>query len=109
MLNGIKIGPFEFCTYETTLRFQTPEGKRTFRVCIYKAYNAFGLIGTEKSGIAVLDEDNKCVCTDEICKAPSGYDQPTRTAIEYWDQIIRMDWEEFQNMVNNSPRRRVEI
>ena len=30
-------------------------GDRTFRVVLYGAYNAFGLIGPEKNGIAVLE------------------------------------------------------
>ena len=52
-------------------------GKLKFRVLGYSAYNAFGLIGSECNGIAILDETNKSVITDELGKQDSGYFGPS--------------------------------
>lgn len=40
----------------------------TYIVLLYAAYNAFGLIGSEKNGIAILNDTAKYVVTDEICR-----------------------------------------
>lgn len=71
------IGPYTFVSKEETRSFETPDGVRTFRFLIYGAYNAMGLIGSEKNGIAILDEDKVAVLCDEIAKEISGYNQPS--------------------------------
>ena len=54
------VGQYTMVAKDQSLKF----GNRSFRVLLYGAYNAMGLIGTEKNGIAVLDEDRRQVVLD---------------------------------------------
>jgi hypothetical protein len=85
---------------------RTFENGRTIRFLIYGAYNAGGLMGSECNGILILDEDNKRVLADEICKEQSGYFGPSEHQIKSWGIFMICDWETLCDIVNNSNRAR---
>jgi hypothetical protein len=58
--------PFMFVWAHAKRIIGKGKNKRTYHVIGYGAYNAFGMIGTEKNGIAICSVDDKCVITDEI-------------------------------------------
>lgn len=99
-----RVSQFEMVTGDVTIHFVSK--KRTFRILLYGAYNAMGLIGPEMNGIAVLDEDNKCVLTDGIAQEPSGYCGPSRSQVRYFNELVEADWDTFRTTVNNSERNR---
>ena len=81
----------------------------SFRIAIYGAYDAYGLIGSEKNGILILDENKMQVLCDEICIADSGYFGATQTQRAMLFDIKMMKWKAFQNMINNHKRSRYTI
>lgn len=83
--------------------------KRKFRLIIYGAYNAMGLIGSECNGIAVLDEDNRHVVCDELAKIGSGYFGPSKEQAKLFDYLINADDKTFANIINTHPRTRYQI
>ena len=79
---------------------------RTFRLMLYGAYNAFGLIGSECNGIVVLDEDNMCVVLDEEAKISSGYFGASDKQKARFDELVGMSWEHFEAWIDGHRRRR---
>ena len=82
-----------------------------FRVITYQAYNAMGLIGPEKNGIAVLNETEQNVLLDEYCKQSSGYFGMSKIfdkAKQLCD-MIENNFDAFVELVNTNPRSRYEI
>jgi len=78
--NGIgqgQVGPFMGVGFDKRVTFncrnKSGPRTRTFRIITYQAYNAFGLIGPEFNGVAVLDEDQKQVLCDNIEREQTGY------------------------------------
>jgi hypothetical protein len=57
-----------------------------FRIIVYGALDAFGLIGPERNGVAILDEENRTVIADEIEHAETGYFGPSDA------QLSRARW-----------------
>jgi hypothetical protein len=94
--------PFTFVAADAVAE----HGGRRYRVIIYGAYNARGLIGPEHNGIAVLDEDAKDVVTDRICPETTGYFGPSKKQIDEWRRLVEADDEEFVQLVNASERLR---
>jgi hypothetical protein len=86
--------------------WDTPSGERNFRIILYGALDAYGLIGPEMNGIAILDEDNKSVVLDGECPQASGYYGPSREQLDRWGEIVDFDWLEFKNFVNKHPKSR---
>lgn len=82
---------------------------RKFRVILYGAYNAMGLIGPEFNGIAILNEHDKNVVTDNIGIAESGYFGPTKYQLDIMARIKESSDAGFVLMVNESSRRRYTI
>jgi hypothetical protein len=82
---------------------------RSFRVIVFGAYNAYGLIGPEHNGIAVLDEDNRSVLCDRIAEESSGYFGPSERQLESFDNIAAMTWAEFRELINAHSRTRYKI
>ncbi len=80
-----------------------------YRVIMYGAYNAFGLIGPEKNGIAILNESQRNVVLDEECKESSGYFGASERQLSRWDEIVNMDTKAFVAFVNGHERARYEI
>lgn len=109
ILDFPSIGPYTGVTVDKKISFKTGRKTRKFRVIVYGAYNAFGLIGPEKNGIAILDENNRAVLADEIEKADSGYFGPSNNQLARIREILEMGFEDFRSLVNNSGRNRYEI
>jgi hypothetical protein len=108
------IGVGEGCGYrgiqeDVTVHFATDDGTRTMRIVIYGAFDAYGLVGPEKNGIAIFDVDNRTVVCDEIGIETSGYFGASKAQIALWQRLIAMEWDEFQAFVNAQPRTRMEI
>ena len=119
-MNGFNLyekteGPYMGISAEATLHFKitkkdatlniTEEHTRTFRVLVYGAYNAYGLIGSECNGILVLDEDFKTVILDEHAKEDTGYFGPSERQLAEWERIVAMfDYKDFAAFVNVNPR-----
>lgn len=85
---------------------QILEGKITLRFVAYRAYNALGLIGSEFNGIAILDETNKSVLTDNLMKQPSGYSMPEKKIEEEIDRMISMSEDDLRDLILESDRYR---
>lgn len=103
------VGPFMGVSQDETLRFVTPQGERCFRVILYGAYNARGLIGPEFNGIAVLDEDQKAVVVDNIAKQDSGYFGPSPDQRAEFARLCAMKWPALRAFVNAQERLRYSI
>jgi hypothetical protein len=84
-------------------------GHGTYRFVLYGAYDAYGLIGPEKNGIAVLDEENRTVLCDEIAKADSGYFGPTPEQWASLADLLSVSWDEFRDLINTHERSRYSI
>lgn len=103
------VGPYTGVTRDKTIKFKVGRKSRAFRVLVYGAYNAYGLIGSEKNGIAVLDEDNRSVLCDEITREDSGYFGPSNRQLESFNGITSMPWAEFRGLINAHNRTRYKI
>jgi hypothetical protein len=99
------VGPYVGVAGDKVIKF---DNSRSFRVLLYGAYNALGLIGSEYNGIAVLDEDNKTVVADNIEVADSGYFGPTAAQKALFDTMTgaNFSFQDLQTLVNNAPRAR---
>ena len=97
----------QFCGVSSDLIVE--KGGRRFRIILYGAYNAFGLIGSECNGVAILDEDNKSVVCDAIAQADTGYFGPKQDQREAFKNLVNLDWEDFRAFINEHPRHRYEI
>lgn len=85
------------------------KGKTRFRILLYGAYNAFGLIGSEHNGICVLNEDEKNVVTDGVLPVSSGYFGPTKIQLDLFDKLVKAPSREFREIVNASDNLRYSI
>jgi hypothetical protein len=101
-----RVGPFMGVTDDS---IKTLADGRKFRVLLYGAYNAFGLIGPEFNGIAVLNEDAKNVVADNLGQIQTGYFGPSQEQKALFERVMKMTDDEFIQMVNESPRRRYAI
>jgi len=81
-------------------------GKRVFRIIVYSAYNAFGLIGTEDNGVAILDEDYRRVLTDKIAPQLTGMFGPSGGQETIFTSLVVMPADLFREFVNTHPRSR---
>ena len=100
------VGPFTGISKDKKRKFK--ENGRTFRLLLYGAYNAYGLIGPECNGIAILDEDNKEVVADELGKIGSGYNGPSQNQISLFNTMMALNWNEFVERINRTGRVRDE-
>lgn len=104
------LGPYMGVTRDTTVSFKiNRKASRNFRVIVYGAYNAMGLIGSERNGIAVLDEDQRAVLCDDIERGDSGYFGPSNRQLETFETIKGLSWAAFRELINESPRARYTI
>jgi hypothetical protein len=111
---GKNIMPFMGVQFDkpTTLTvgvFEGHEAIRHFRIITYQAYNAFGLIGSECNGVAVLDEDQHRVLCDEIGKESTGYFGVSQEQVKTAKWLASIKWGEFKHFINNHPRARYKI
>jgi len=104
MFNNTKqIGPFMGVSCDQS---RTYKNGTTLRFIIYSAYNAFGLIGPESNGIAVLCDNDKSVVCDEIEKQSSGYYGPSKSQVETLKTMIDMSWDQVTKFINAQHRAR---
>ena len=102
------LGPYVGISYDRTVVFHQDDESitRTFRLLIYGAFNALGLIGSECNGIVILDVDQLVVLCDEIAKISSGYFGPDVVQIKTFNELAESSWDEFREFVNTHPRSR---
>lgn len=83
-----------------------------YRIVLYGAYNAMGLIGTEYNGIAVLDDNRMKVWCDNICCAQGWYSanqEPSKAQQLVFENMKKMGTEEFVAFVNAQDRCRYHV
>ena len=103
-------GPYVGIQFDRLISFRTPEGPRHFRVIVYAAYDAMGLVGAECNGVAILDDDQKRVLCDEVAKAESGYYGASQKQLDSAAALVDgSNWDSFRAFVNSSPRARYKI
>lgn len=103
------VGPYVGVTRDRVIKFKTGKKSRSFRMIIFGAYNALGLIGSEFNGIAILDEDQRAVLCDRIACESSGYFGPSPDQLREFDRLARLDWPSFREFVNGHERTRYAI
>lgn len=96
------VGPYTWVSRDVT----SDKGQGVYRFIVYGAYNAFGLIGSELNGIAVLDETNKRVLCDGIQKTDSGYFGPSQRQLETLVDLVCMPYDKFAEFINQHPNAR---
>lgn len=92
-----------------TLHDEDTNQNRLFRIITYQAYNAFGLIGSECNGVAVLDENGQQVLCDQIEQQSTGWFGANEKQIAQATKLCEMDWPTFREFINNHPRTRYRI
>lgn len=100
------VGPFMGVELDRIVSY--PNGRK-LRFLTYGAYNAFGLIGSEKNGVAVLDEDRKVVVCDELYREASGYFGISAAQRRKFEALVAASWEDVCEVVNASDRCRQEL
>ena len=111
-VNGLvakNVLPYVGVQFDKNVTFKTPNGDRTFRIITYQAYNAFGLIGSEYNGVAILDEENHSVLCDNIAKEATGYFGVSEKQLKMAEDILKKNWVDFQIFVNWEERSRYKI
>jgi len=93
------VGPYTGVQFD---RIRKYENGRSLRIITYQAFNAMGLIGSEYNGVAVLDEDSLQVVTDQLARAPSGYNGVSREAWDLAWKLVTGTWDEVKEIVNES-------
>jgi hypothetical protein len=99
------IGPYTFVSADTVRAVD----HQTFRVLVYGAYNAYGLIGSECNGVAVLCEDPASVVADEIGRESSGYFGPSKAQLALFEKLRTCSSAEFRQLVNSANNLRYPI
>lgn len=84
-------------------------GNEKYRILLYSAYNAMGLVGYESNGISVLSEDRSNVVCDELGCESSGYHRASENQQKLYDKLITCPESEFRDIVNGSSRNRYAI
>ena len=80
------------------------EKRGRYRLALYCAYNAGGLIGSEYNGIVVLDDTNKCVVADNL-----GVGLPQSDQTSLMSYMLKCSPKEFAKFINDAPRARFTI
>ena len=99
--------PLSYCPSIHPYMGVTRDEKRgDFRIIIYAAYNAMGLIGSEGNGIAIFDDLQRRVLADELGCETSGYFGPSARQIQIFERLLACTPKEFCDYVNKSGRNR---
>jgi len=77
-----------------------------YRIIVYGALNAYGLIGPEINGIAVLDEDERVVLLDRHAQQDTGYFGPSREQVKEFERLVNLPYEELTEFVESHPNYR---
>lgn len=104
-MNLPRVGPYVGVSKDAVVK----KGKTSFRVLLYGAYDAFGLIGSECNGICILNEDEKNVVTDGILPVDSGYFGPAKIQLDLFDKLVKAPAKVFREIVNASDNLRYSI
>lgn len=84
--------------------------ERQFRIVVYGAYNAMGLIGSECNGIVILQETpTRQVVADEIACDPGANPASRKKQVKLAAELIAMDDQAFRDFVNSQSRLRFKI
>lgn len=105
------MGPITGITHRKRVQFSVKGKLRTFTIVTYGAYNAMGLIGSERNGVGILDEDEKCVLLDghRSNRHGSGYFGPSQETIDEWLRVCSMSWGEFKDFILLHPNARYSV
>jgi len=105
-MNAIKnrIGQYHYA--DGAIARRTVQGT-DYIIVIAGAYNAFGLIGPEHNGIAILDDTNKRVVLDQDTPQQSGYYGPSDAQWARLDELARMTNKAFLKTILTHPRSRL--
>jgi hypothetical protein len=99
------VGPYTYVSRDEVLE----HAGRKFRIVLYGAYNAKGLIGSECNGICILDDDLLNVVLDEHGKEETGYFGPSEQQLEEYERLLVLPTSAFVEFVNSHPRTRQPI
>lgn len=80
-----------------------------YRILVYGAYNAMGLIGSEHNGICVLDDQDLRVVADRLAQVSSGYYGPSPLQIKAFEHLLTCSPQKFADYINRSGRNRFDI
>ena len=80
------------------------EKRGRYRLALYCAYNAGGLIGSEYNGIVVLDDKDRCVVVDNLAVGEPQWRQAALI-----DSLLKCSPEQFAHTINEAPRARFTI
>lgn len=80
-----------------------------FRIGTYQAFNAMGLIGSEQNGVVILQDDKRRVVLDRHYEINTGYFGASKQQLNEATRISQLNWEDFQDFVNNHPRHRYKV
>ena len=98
------IKPFTFVWKDAKRTF----GKQTFHVIGYGAFDAMGLIGTEKNGIAICSVTDHCVVTYQLAAGRIG-DCGTPAQVAEFDRLMTCSEDEFKQACLSGSSRYVKI
>ena len=109
-LVGKNIKPYTGVQLDITAEFKTPTGPRHFRIITYQAYDAYGLIGTEINGVAVLDDDQKQIVCDKMWpNRQGGWGGATQEQVENAERLADLRWDLFKSEVSTHEQCRPDI
>lgn len=98
MYQGTKVAKYEIVSRDKIITLNNQK----FRIILYGAINAGGLIGPEMNGIAILNEEEKTICADGFERIDSGYFGPSSKQIEKFEEVCKMNFIQLQALVNTS-------
>lgn len=106
MSNGIKnrLGQYHYA--DGAIARRTVQGT-DYVILIAGAYNAYGLIGSEHNGIAILDDTNKRVILDQDTPQQTGYYGPSADQWARLDELAHMTNKAFLRTILTHPRSRL--
>lgn len=96
LMTGWSIGPYYGVTHDVVCE----KGGKRWRIIVYGAYNAYGLIGGEHNGVAVFDETTEEVILDKLDAETTGYYGPSDQQVWLFNKLVEMNWDEFRTYVN---------
>jgi len=97
------VGPYAYVSRDSV----RADGR--FRLVLYGAYNARGLIGSECNGVAVLDEVERAVVADEVAREGTGWGGPSARQRLEFDRLLALDDAAFRAEISAHPRARYSI
>lgn len=95
-----RLGPYMYVTLDKFRKV----GNKEYRIVLYGAYNAMGLIGTECNGLAIFSNtDREVICDQVACEPFRAPTQNQKTLAQY---LLECTEAEFRATVNAFPRLR---